>query len=836
MQEFENSLPLETRLDKRYCIKSILGEGGFGITYKAHDEKLDRDVAIKEYLPGECAARTSDSVTVQPRTNRVNDYQYGLSQFLEEARVLARFQHSNIVRVTNFIEQNGTAYLVMEFAEGITLNEWLKKKTDIIDEKTILGIITPLLKGLVEVHNSGLMHRDIKPGNIFLRKTGEPLLIDFGAARQALGEHSKSISAIVSMGYAPPEQYTTRGKQGPYTDLYAVGAVMYKLITGDTPIESPDRSHARAESENDPLISIKKAGKGKVSDWLLGITDQLLKISPKQRPQSAKAVIDAINNKTEVKISSEAATRANVTSNDNKTRIIKSSERFNKSPKARLSKKPGWLSKKPGWLSKKPGWQLSQSKIKLIMASVIVTSVVAGGSWWYSNSPETEQNVQIKKPVKYDATLYVDSTPTGATVFLNNKEIGVTPYKGNNLPNGERQLKLTHKDFKDEISDIILQSETTLKKSYQLIPTTDSLHQQHIDHARQQIKQQQYAAASQSLIKAEAAKENDPLNDEIRLLLKKGQIEQLLTQADQALEKGRFTSPSLDNSYYYFNQINELDPGNSKAKQGIKKIESRLLSLAETKIQNKKYNQASNYLSQVDSINPESKQAAKLRQKITAQTDAASNIKKLLAKAQQQFKNRFYTSPKNNNAYDTYRQVLVIDANNKTARTRISEIKNFYRKQFNKHIAANQISNAERDLRNLEKTAPGKQVIRQMEKTLQDKKKTLQKPKKSDMELVNNLIGAFKKHIESRDMTKIKKISHFIPGRQQFVEQLTGQYKSISVNISNFQFIAQKHQATANVELNNLIDKNGRKVIPGSWSKFTIKISKNNRQQYKVYW
>jgi len=127
VQELENSLPLGNRLDNRYRIESILGEGGFGITYKAHDEKLDCSVAIKEYFPGNFASRTSDTITVQARTNRVKEFQYGLGYFLQEARVLAKFQHSNIVRVSNFIEQNGTAYLVMEFAEGISLNEWLKK-------------------------------------------------------------------------------------------------------------------------------------------------------------------------------------------------------------------------------------------------------------------------------------------------------------------------------------------------------------------------------------------------------------------------------------------------------------------------------------------------------------------------------------------------------------------------------------------------------------------------------------------------------------------------------------------------------------------------------------
>ena len=335
MKTADNSLQIGSILENRYHIESILGIGGFGITYKAHDDTLDCTVVIKEYLPEECGARDGDSISVIPRTNREDDYHYGLEKYLEEARVLAKFKNPNIVKVTNFIKANGTAYIIMDFEDGIALDEWLKKKSQSIDEKTILQIIVPVLKGLAEVHKAGLLHRDIKPGNIFLRKEGGPLLIDFGAARQALGEHSKSISAIISMGYAPPEQYTTRGKQGPYTDLYAVGAVLYRLITGKTPIDSVDRSHEVADEEPDPLTPCIDAGKGKVADWLCELTDQLLELRAKNRPQTAEEVLAAIENKAQVKdepavepepVIEEAEVKPEVI----KTRVVKSSERFAK--------------------------------------------------------------------------------------------------------------------------------------------------------------------------------------------------------------------------------------------------------------------------------------------------------------------------------------------------------------------------------------------------------------------------------------------------------------------------------------------------------------------------
>ncbi len=254
MKEVDYSLPTGTQIAE-FRIIDVLGVGGFGITYKAEDTRLGRLVAIKEFLPVELAARGTDSKTVMARTNVSNDYQYGLTKFLDEAKTLAKFNHPNIVRVHTFLETNGTAYLVMEYVEGQALDEHLKQIhfTGNMAESRIRDIIEPLLKGLIEVHKAGLLHRDIKPGNIYLKNNGEPMLIDFGAARQSVGEKSKSISAIISQGYAPPEQYTTRGKQGAYTDIYAIGAVMYYLVSGTKPVESTDRQHDILGDEPDPL-------------------------------------------------------------------------------------------------------------------------------------------------------------------------------------------------------------------------------------------------------------------------------------------------------------------------------------------------------------------------------------------------------------------------------------------------------------------------------------------------------------------------------------------------------------------------------------------------------
>jgi len=452
MKTADNSLEIGATLENRYHIENILGIGGFGITYKAHDDTLDCTVVIKEYLPEECGARDGDSTSVIPRTNREDDYQYGLEKYLEEARVLAKFKNPNIVKVTNFIKGNGTAYIIMDFEDGIALDEWLKKKSGDVDEKTILQIIVPLLKGLAEVHKAGLLHRDIKPGNIFLRKKGGPLLIDFGAARQALGEQSKSISAIISMGYAPPEQYTTRGKQGPYTDLYAVGAVLYKLIVGETPIDSVDRSHEVADDEPDPLTPCVEAGKGKVSDWLCQLTDHLLQLRPKNRPQTADEALEAIQNKTAFNSAEKAGEPQ-----DSKTRVVKSSERFNKKAESSNSQS-----------APKPEKDKSKTPLGKIVATIVLVVALGGAVFaWQNNLFGGLGDGQ--------AILYVDTQPDGAEVFLGEYKIGSTPYQSNSLPAGPYQLKIIHPDFKDEIKSLRLADNVIMKEQLTLTPATGGL-------------------------------------------------------------------------------------------------------------------------------------------------------------------------------------------------------------------------------------------------------------------------------------------------------------------------------------------------------------------------
>ncbi len=266
-----------------YRIESVLGHGGFGITYKATEIETGGRVAIKEYLPAGFATRDAEDSSVHPaRPDDREDFDWGLERFGQEAQTLVSFHHPNIVAVHRFFEANNTAYLVMEYERGDSLAAILARDNT-LPENEIREFLTPLLDGLSRVHKAGFMHRDIKPENIFIRTDGTPVLLDFGSARQAVGVRSHSLTSIVSSGYAPFEQYTAAGNQGPWTDIYALGATLYRAVTGKKPPE------ATARMSKDALVTAREAAAGKYGPELLGAIDAALTIDERDRPQDVAA-------------------------------------------------------------------------------------------------------------------------------------------------------------------------------------------------------------------------------------------------------------------------------------------------------------------------------------------------------------------------------------------------------------------------------------------------------------------------------------------------------------------------------------------------------------------
>jgi serine/threonine protein kinase len=282
----EISLPRGYALHE-YRIEQTLGIGGFGLTYLATDSNLNLKVAIKEYLPGDLAQRGEDQ-SVRPKSESTSEsFKWGLSRFVDESRTLASFRHPNIVRVMRFFEANSTAYMVMEFVAGQPLGEWIRSRRP-LEQSTVLAIAGPLLDGLEVIHRTGYLHRDIKPGNVFIRDDGSPVLLDFGSARAA--SSGDDLTAIVTPGYAPIEQYHSHGQQGPWSDLYAFGGVLYWMITGKRPVEAV----ARVRQDMLPPAA-QAADRNRYSAELLAAVDWALVSHEEQRPQSVSELRSALS-------------------------------------------------------------------------------------------------------------------------------------------------------------------------------------------------------------------------------------------------------------------------------------------------------------------------------------------------------------------------------------------------------------------------------------------------------------------------------------------------------------------------------------------------------------
>jgi serine/threonine protein kinase len=276
---------------EEYRIESVLGQGGFGVTYLARDTQLDQQVAIKEYLPSRFTLRDSD-LLVRPRSPEAEPIFRGfLQRFLNEARTLAKLRHPNIVRVRRYFAKLGTAYMVMDYEDGTSLAQTLADLGAPPDEPWIRALLVPLLDALDAVHAAQFLHRDIKPANILVRRNGIPLLLDFGSARPVEAA-AENLTALYTPRYGAFEQYTGGRREGPWTDIRGMAAVLYRLVAGEAPIDDQQRYEELCEGEPprprdpDPLVSAVARGKGRYDGRLLQAIDWGLRLDERARPQS----------------------------------------------------------------------------------------------------------------------------------------------------------------------------------------------------------------------------------------------------------------------------------------------------------------------------------------------------------------------------------------------------------------------------------------------------------------------------------------------------------------------------------------------------------------------
>ena len=295
--KYPAALRAGTVLKGRYVIGRVLGQGGFGITYLAWDQSLEAKVAVKEYMPGEMAVRIG-GLEVQPRSAaRREDFAYGKERFQEEARILARFMgQPNIAGVTDYFDENGTSYFVMDYIEGISFKTYIAGADGKVSTEEALDVMIPVLRALTAVHGEGLIHRDVTPDNIYITKDGNVKLLDFGSARYSMGDKSKSLDVILKVGYAPKEQYIRRGRQGPYTDVYSCAACLYASITGYLPPESLERL------DHDELVPPSQMGV-EIPLYLERAILKGLAVQPEDRFQTAGEFLEALESQEVVELS-----------------------------------------------------------------------------------------------------------------------------------------------------------------------------------------------------------------------------------------------------------------------------------------------------------------------------------------------------------------------------------------------------------------------------------------------------------------------------------------------------------------------------------------------------
>ena len=285
-EQLNQSLPDGYQLQD-YRISKQLSGGGFSIVYLAYDAD-GAPVAIKEYIPNALALRQEGFTVAAVSAENLSTFRYGMKCFFEEGRALAKIAHPNVVRVVNFFRANETVYMVMHYERGKTLQEHIQANKRNVKEGFIRRVFAELLNGLREVHTHKILHLDIKPSNIYIRLDGSPVLIDFGAARQTLTNDKIKLTPMYTPGFAAPEQYKNRELQGPWTDIYSVGASIFACLAGFAP------QAADARVQDDKLVSAKKLWGGKYSDQLLEIVDGCLKLDYMERPQSVFALQKAL--------------------------------------------------------------------------------------------------------------------------------------------------------------------------------------------------------------------------------------------------------------------------------------------------------------------------------------------------------------------------------------------------------------------------------------------------------------------------------------------------------------------------------------------------------------
>ncbi len=849
-----------------YKIESVLGRGGFGITYLATDTNLGQLVAIKEYLPHDFASRSGDS-TVQPVSQEQEDmYSWGLERFMSEAQTLAKFKHHNIVRVLSVFKHNNTGYMVMEYEQGRPLNDIYKEKKT-LTQSELEAIYLPIIDGLSQVHKVGFIHRDIKPANIYIRdEDGSPVLLDFGAARQAVGGKTRTLTSMLSIGYAPFEQYNDgSGKQGPWTDIYALGACLHQGITGQKPTESTLRGMALLHDEPDPFEPLSLQNIKGYSPEFLRAIDQGLMLQIHDRPQTLEEFTSMLkgeirlpdlppredkkpapinNDRTVIRqvkgafhdnsiqdTDNVATERITITEAMEAGQIPSDKVADNVDVKLEPGKQPAPKAEaKTGFFT---------SKMKLLTGGIALLVLVISSVIIFSpdeKSPEQVKQEQIRQAQikqEKDSKVQIKTLLGKADDYYDD---GTLVGKGkDNALSLYKQVLTLDADNKDARNGL-------QKISRKLLSSAEN-----------SIDNKDYTRAEASLTIVASIDPDFPglktlqkqLSSQVKSESKFEQLEILLGKAQNALNEGQIYSPEANSAYSYFKQALTIDPENINATLGLSEVADTILLDARKALGNNKYTEAKKLADLVESISPNKPALADIKQLMAT----SSRLQDFIARADKAYSNQQYTSPASNNALDLYNQVLSISPGNAHAISRIGKMADFYAGKARSQIRSGRLSTAQNNINTLRQHFPDYAGTARLQADLNKKQDQIDaakadplkgirhliptgiNQKQGDDLVVQDIVGQFIQNFKTRNIKNLKRVAQLNAQQEGLYTSLFKLYQSMNLKMIPSTFTVNKSKGVASVkfQITDLIDKNGNNVqTSANWTQVNLSIRKKS--------
>jgi len=842
-----------------YKIESVLGRGGFGVTYLATDINLGQLVAIKEYLPHEFATRSNDS-TVQPLSqDQEKTYNWGLERFMSEAQILAKFRHENIVRVLSVFKHNNTGYMVMEYEDGNPLDKIYAEKKQ-LTQPELEAIYYPIMEGLIEVHKQGFIHRDIKPANIFIRDDGSPVLLDFGAARHAVGSKTRTLTSMLSVGYAPFEQYNEGSeKQGPWTDIYALSACLYQGITGSKPVDSMQRGMALLHNEADPytLMSWSKR-EGFTHGFLRGI-DQGLMIQVHDRPQTLQEFIGILQGTILLEdippqTKSEDTTllvKTLVRPVKKSTRVQKDLHKVDDHPvqETKIVEEP-----KTSDLGIKPKTEAAAPQID----SSTAATMESPQSLWQKQGKLISTGLVAVVAVLLLVILWPENDSQAPDVIAISPPV-ITPPPQVQTPVDNRQRRidelLQQADQYYINRNYFNSGSNHALDRYRQVLSLDKQHQLALERLQEigkaLLMQADNAIGAGNivdagfLLNAVAGIDTDftGLKDTNKKLAQAKQKEQernrqerLLSLADKAMNAGQAYSPENKSALTYYQQVLKVDPDNAQAQKGLKQISGILVAEIRKSLKIGQLDLAENLLARLESTSPDHPAITGLK----SQVSINKRIQRLIDKAQAAYNKQHYTIPKSGSALSLYREVLTLSPGHKFTMSKLDNIADRYSTAFHNAIRSGKIKKAKHNLDILRKNFPQYGDIQ----TLNAKLKALQseadisrllpvgiEQKQGDDAVVEAIVDRFVHNFKNQNIKQLKMVSQLNEGQEGLFTNLFNQYLSLNLYLvpASYTINKKQGQATARFKITDLIDKNGNSVMTtADWTRIELTIRKKN--------